>query len=70
MATNTIAALRQQLDHDGCAYGQVTRERLAHTLETVEDVNRKLNWILMAILTQALSLLSGCALILITKGWR
>jgi hypothetical protein len=62
--------LRQQLDHDGCAYGQVTRERLAHTLERVEDVNRKLNWMLMAIVTQVLSLLGGCALLVIAKGWR
>jgi hypothetical protein len=51
----TIAQVRRELDQDGCAYGQVSRERAAHLAEAVDRVDRKLTFILGAIGCQLLA---------------
>ena len=48
MASNG-AALRRELDLEGCAFGQVSRERLSHVGEAVRSVDAKLNYVLAAV---------------------
>jgi hypothetical protein len=55
MAASSVAQLRHDLDADGCAYGQVSRERIAHVVEGVERIERKLNYIIGAIGIQLVS---------------
>jgi hypothetical protein len=59
MATTSVLGLRHELDHDGCAYGQVSRERLTHVGETVEAVNQKVNYVLAAVGLQLVSFVLG-----------
>lgn len=40
MAANTLGGLRRELDHDGCAYGQVSREQRSHVVDAVEIMGR------------------------------
>ncbi len=49
MANNAMAGLRHELDRDGCAYGQVSRERINHVMVAVEAVEHKLNYVLAAV---------------------
>jgi len=58
---NAAVDLRNALDHDGCAYGQVSRERLTHIqdgLDRVEAqssrVEARLTYVLAAIALQFL----------------
>jgi hypothetical protein len=62
----SIAGLRRELDHDGCAYGQVSRERLDNLAERldgvgegVETLERKLNYVLGAAALQLFAFLLG-----------
>jgi hypothetical protein len=55
MASHSMAALRQELDRDGCAYGQVSRERITHLVEATAAVEHKLNYVLAAVGLQLLS---------------
>ncbi len=48
MASNGTA-LRRELDLEGCAFGQVSRERLSHVAEAVRSVDAKLNYVLAAV---------------------
>jgi hypothetical protein len=49
MAASNMAGLRHELDRDGCAYGQVSRERLSHVMEAVGSVDHKVNYVLAAV---------------------
>ncbi|MGH2346353.1 MAG: hypothetical protein ACRDG4_14095 [Chloroflexota bacterium] len=48
MGSNGATALRRELDLEGCAFGQVSRERLSHVAEAVRSVDSKLNYVLAA----------------------
>lgn len=39
------AALREGLDHDGCAFGQVTRERVDNLVAHLQAMESKVNMI-------------------------
>ena len=49
MASNGMGTLRRELDLEGCAFGQVSRERLSHVAEAVRSVDAKLNYVLAAV---------------------
>lgn len=68
MATNSIAGLRRELDHDGCAYGQVSRERLSHVVDAVEGMERKLNYILGAVALQLAGFFIGVVMYLVQRA--
>jgi hypothetical protein len=68
MAANTLAGLRRELDHDGCAYGQVSRERLSHVVDAVEGMERKLNYILGAVGLQLLGFFIGVVVYLLQRA--
>ena len=54
---NAAVDLRNALDHDGCAYGQVSRERLSHIQDAVDRVEAQTNRV-EARLTYVLSALA------------
>ena len=49
MANQAIVSLRHELDLEGCAFGQVSRERLDHVAAAVQSVDAKLNYVLAAV---------------------
>ena len=72
MATNTVGGLRHELDQDGCAFGQVSRERLAHIGTAVDRVaaevqrlESKLNYVLAAIGLQLIGFVLGVVIFLL-----
>jgi hypothetical protein len=65
MAATSVSGLRHELDHDGCAYGQVSRERIAHVIEEVEAVEHKVNYMLAAVGLQLVSFAMGVVMFLL-----
>ena len=72
MATQTVAGLAHELDQEGCAYGQVSRERLSHIQAAVERVagaiervETKLNYVLAAIGLQLFGFVLGVIVFLL-----
>jgi len=65
MPATTLAALRRELDHDGCAYGQISRERLSHVLAAVEKIEQKTNYVLAAVGLQLAGFLLSVVLYLL-----
>ena len=65
MAPSTISGLRHELDRDGCAYGQVSRKRIARALEEVEALEHKVNYMLAAVGLQLVSFMMGVVMFLL-----
>ena len=72
MATQTVAGLAHELDQEGCAYGQVSRERLSHiqaaverVADEVQRVETKLNYVLAAIGLQLFGFVLGVIVFLL-----
>lgn len=65
---NSVVGLRHELDRDGCAYGQVSRERIAHVMEAVEAVEHKLNYVLAAVGLQLVGFFIGVVLFLLNHA--
>ena len=59
---------KNDLDRDGCAYGQVTRERLTNLQEDVARIERKLDLVLTAIVLQLLSAVAAIAVYVVERG--
>ncbi len=75
MAGISIAGLRRELDHDGCAFGQVSRERLDNLAERLDGVaagvagvERKLNYVLGAVGLQLFAFLLGVVAFTLQRG--
>lgn len=62
---HTVASLRDSLDRDGCAHGQVTRERLDNVLDHIAAVESKLNLLLSGVLLQLVGFVFGVILFLL-----
>jgi len=56
MGTGT-AALRDALDRDGCAFGQVTRERLDNMLAQLQGLQATVNTIAIGVTLQLVAFL-------------
>ena len=67
MASNTITALRQDLNRDGCAYGQVSRERLTHVAELAQSVEQKLTYVLVAVGLQLVGFFIAVVLLVLNR---
>lgn len=67
MATSPIAELRRELDHDGCAFGQVSRERVAHLADAVAALEQKLSYLLVAVSLQLVGFFLGVVLYLLNR---
>ena len=59
---HTAATLRDSLDREGCAYGQVTRERIDNALGRLERMEAKLNVLLGGVLLQLMGFVFGLLL--------
>ena len=51
---NTVGSLRDGLDRDGCAYGQVTRERTDNLVDQVTRLEARINYVVAAVTLQLL----------------
>lgn len=60
-----VGVLRDQLDRDGCAHGQVTRERVNNLVEDVARVETKVNAILLGVGLQLISFVFGVVLFIL-----
>lgn len=60
-----VGTLRDQLDRDGCAHGQVTRERVNNLVEDVARVETKVNAILLGVGLQLISFVFGVVLFIL-----
>jgi hypothetical protein len=65
MAVTSVSSLRHELDSDGCAYGQVSRERISHVIEQIESVDHKVNYVLAAVGLQLLGFMLGVVMFLL-----
>ncbi len=45
-------ALRDALDHEGCAFGQVTRERVDNMVAHLQNIDAKVNMIAAGVVLQ------------------
>lgn len=59
-----VVALREGLDHDGCAFGQVTRERLDNMVAQLQSVEAKLTMIAVGV---GLQLVAFCFAVLLFR---
>jgi hypothetical protein len=67
MAPTNVSGLRHDLDRDGCAYGQVSRERISHVIEEVEALEHKVNYVLAAVGLQLVSFMMGVVMFLLYR---
>ena len=65
VARTMMTALRHELDLEGCAFGQVSRERLNHVAAAVQSVDAKLNYVLAAVALQLFGFLLAVVLYLL-----
>ncbi|HVA88254.1 MAG TPA: hypothetical protein VNL71_00285 [Chloroflexota bacterium] len=49
MAHHGMGMFRHELDLEGCAFGQVSRERLNHVAAALQSVDAKLSYVLAAV---------------------
>lgn len=66
MANQAMASLRHELDLEGCAFGQVSRERLNHVATAVQSLDAKLNYVLAAVGLQLFGFLLAVVLYFLT----
>ena len=52
-----VGSLRDALDHEGCAFGQVTRERVDNVLARVQNIEAKVNMIAAGVALQLIGFL-------------
>jgi hypothetical protein len=55
MPANTINALRASLDRDGCAHGQVSRERLDNLAQDIKSIESKVSFVASSVVLQLVS---------------
>ena len=55
MPTNTINGLRASLDRDGCAFGQVSRERVDNLAQDIKSIESKVSFVAGSIVLQLVS---------------
>ena len=65
MSINSINALRASLDRDGCAYGQVSRERLDNLAQDIKSIDSKVSFVAGSIVLQLVSFVLAVMLFLL-----
>ena len=65
MVPTNVNGLRHELDGNGCAYGLVSRERIAHVIGEVEALEHKVNYVLAAVGLQLVSFMMGVVMFLL-----
>ena len=68
MPANTINALHMSLDRDGCAYGQVSRERLDNLAEDIKSIESKVSFVAGSVVLQLVSFVLAVMLFLLNHA--
>ena len=68
MSTNSIHALRASLDRDGCAYGQVSRERLDNLAEDIKSIESKVSFVASSVVLQLVSFVLAVMMFLLNHA--
>jgi hypothetical protein len=55
MPANTINTSHASLHRDGCAYGQVSRERLDHLAQDIKSIESKVTFVASSVVLQLVS---------------
>ena len=55
MPTNSVNALHASLDRDGCAFGQVSRERVDNLAQDIKSIESKVSFVAGSIVLQLVS---------------
>jgi hypothetical protein len=68
MPTNSINALRASLDREGCAYGQVSRERLDNLAQDIKSIESKVSFVAGSVVLQLVSFVLAVMLFLLNHA--
>jgi hypothetical protein len=68
MPTNTIHTLHANLDRDGCAYGQVSRERLDNLAEDIKSIESKVSFVASSVVLQLVSFVLAVMMFLLNHA--
>ena len=68
MPTNTINALHASLDRDGCAYGQVSRERLDNLAQDIKSIESKVSFVASSVVLQLVSFVLAVIMFLLNHA--
>ena len=68
MPANTINALRASLDREGCAYGQVSRERLDNLAEDIKSIESKVSLVAGSAVLQLVSFVLAVIMFLLNHA--
>ena len=68
MSTNSINAVRASLDRDGCAYGQVSRERLDNLAQDIKSIESKVSFVASSVVLQLVSFVLAVMIFLLNHA--
>jgi hypothetical protein len=68
MPANTINALHANLDRDGCAYGQVSRERLDNLAQDIKSIESKVSFVANSVVLQLVSFVLAVMMFLLNHA--
>jgi hypothetical protein len=68
MPANTINALRASLDRDGCAFGQVSRERVDNLAQDIKSIESKVSFVAGSVVLQLVSFVLAVMLFLLNHA--
>ena len=75
MAANSVNALRDSvntlrdsLDRDGCAFGQVSRERLDNVAQDIKSIESKLSFVAGSVVLQLVSFVLAVMIFLLNHA--
>ena len=63
----SIYVVRDELDCNGCEFGRLNRERISRVYETVDKVDRKVNYVLAAVGLQLFTFLLTVVSVLVYR---
>ena len=68
MSVNSVNALRDSLDRDGCAFGQVSRERLDNVAQDIKSIESKVSFVASGVVLQLVSFVLAVMVFLINHA--
>ena len=68
MPTNSINALRASLDREGCAFGQVSRERVDNLAQDIKSIESKVSFVAGSVVLQLVSFVLAVMLFLLNHA--
>jgi hypothetical protein len=68
MSPNSVNAWRASLDRDGCAFGQVSRERVDHLAQDIKSIEAKISFVAGSVVLQLVSFLLAVLVFLLNHA--